>query len=108
MNYEFFAIALLIVSTLTGLVTEAVKKLRDERGMATKPNTTAGIISLVLSVALGIAYIIFTAQEFTAQAIITIIALVFLSWLCAMLGYDKVIQTLAQLGVGSRKGGDTR
>jgi ABC-type thiamine transport system substrate-binding protein len=25
------------------------------------------------------------------------VALAFLSWLCAMLGYDKVMQTLAQL-----------
>lgn len=103
MNYNIFAILLLVISTLTGLVTEAVKKLLDERGMATKPNTTAGIISLVLSVAVGVAYIIFNGEAFTSQTIIAIIALTFLSWLCAMLGYDKVMQTLTQLGIGRQR-----
>lgn len=105
MKYEIFAIMLLVISTLTGLVTEAVKKMCDERGTRTKPNTTAGVIALILSVVIGVAYIIFTGGAFTAQAIITIIALVFLSWLCAMLGYDKVVQTLTQIGLGSQKGG---
>lgn len=98
MNIEFFMFGLLVISTLTGLVTEAVKKLCDERGKRTKPNTAAGVIALILSVCVGAAYIAYTGQAFTVQTIICIIALVFLSWLCAMLGYDKVIQTLTQIG----------
>lgn len=103
MNFEFFAFALLVISTLTGLVTEALKKLTDERGAKTKPNTTAGIVALVLSILVGAAYVVFTGQAFTVQIIICIVALMFLSWLCAMLGYDKVVQTLTQLRARSGK-----
>lgn len=103
MNFEFFAFMLLVISTLTGLVTEAVKKLSGERGAATKPNTTAGFVALALAAGIGIAYVLYSGQLFTVRIILCIVALVFLSWLCAMLGYDKVIQTLAQLRTGGKK-----
>ena len=103
MNIELFSFLLLLVSLLTGLVTEAIKNMAAERGSKVKPNTTAGLVSLALSAGVGIAYVLYTGQIVTVQIIISIVALVFLSWLCAMVGYDKVIQTLAQLHIGGRK-----
>jgi hypothetical protein len=38
----------------------------------------------------------FTGIAITAQVIIMLIVLVLMSWLCAMVGYDKVIQSLNQ------------
>ncbi len=32
-----------------------------------------------------------------AQVVVHLVSLVFLSWLVAMVGYDKVIQTITQL-----------
>ena len=35
------------------------------------------------------------------RSVVYLLALVFMSWLCAMVGYDKVVQALAQLRGGS-------
>lgn len=95
-SFEIFLLGLLIVSTLTGLVTEAVKKILTEFEATYRTNTLTGIIATVLSAVVGICYVIVTGIAFTAPIIIYIVALVFLSWLCAMVGYDKVVQAVSQ------------
>ncbi|MCD8150619.1 MAG: aminopeptidase [Clostridiales bacterium] len=97
MSIEMVLFALLIVSTLVGLATEALKKVLDEYGCSYHSNTLAGAVSLVLSVVVGVAYMIITDTAFNAHMAVYLIALVFLSWLSAMLGYDKVIQTISQI-----------
>ena len=95
-NIQIFMTGLLVVSALIGLVTEAVKKILTEYNKSYHANTLAGIISLVLSTAVGVCYIVVTGSVFTAQVVVGIVTFVFMSWLCAMVGYDKVIQTIAQ------------
>lgn len=90
-SFDMFLIGLMVVSTLTGLVTEAIKKILVEHNRTYHANTLAGIVTLVLSAVLGVCYVIFTGTAFTAQIVICLIALVFMSWLCAMVGYDKVV-----------------
>ncbi len=97
MSIEIFMMLLLLISTLTGLVTEAVKVHAADYGRRIKPNTTAGIVAIVTSAGVAIAYVLFTGQIVTIKVIVSIVALVFMSWLCAMVGYDKVVQTLAQM-----------
>ena len=98
MKIDMFAFALLVVSTLTGLVVQAIKAILAETGGAMKrPNTAAGIVAIVLAVLLGVGWMIYTGTAWTAQMVLTLVALAVLSWLCAMLGYDKVMQTLAQI-----------
>jgi hypothetical protein len=94
--FEIFLLGLLIVSAFTSLVTEAVKKLLQECKVTCGANTLVAIVSAVLSTAVGIGYVVLAGITFTAQAIVCIIALIFLSWLCAMVGYDKVIQVITQ------------
>lgn len=94
---ETFLLGLLIVSTLTSLTTEGVKKLLDERKVVYSTNALAGIVAAVLSLCIGIGYVMLSEVGFTQQIIVYLIALVFLSWLCAMVGYDKVVQSIAQL-----------
>lgn len=101
-NFETFLLGLLVVSTLTGLVTEAVKKLIAERNSAYRSNTIAGLVSIALSAAIGSGYIILSGVGFTTQVVIYLIALIFMSWLCAMVGYDKVIQTITQFKVNRK------
>ena len=96
MNFEIFLFGLLITSTLTGLATEAVKTVLAERNVAYKANTLAGIVALIMSVAIGVAYVVLTETVFTSQIAVYMVAHVFMSWLCAMVGYDKVIQTISQ------------
>lgn len=93
---QVFMLGVLITSTLTGLATEAVKKILTEYGKNYYANTLAGIVSLILSLAVGIGYILTFNVSFTAQTIVCLVSLVFISWLCAMIGYDKVVQAISQ------------
>lgn len=90
-GFETYLIALMVISTLTSLATEAVKKILVEHNIKYHANTLAGIIAAVLSAAIGVGYVVVTGAAFTAQIIVCIVALVFMSWLCSMVGYDKVI-----------------
>lgn len=98
MNLEIFLLGLLIVSTLTGLVTEGLKVLFTEWGKNYKANTLAGCVAIVLAVMVGIAYSILTGLALNLHMAVYLIALVLLSWLSAMVGYDKVIQAISQFG----------
>jgi VIT1/CCC1 family predicted Fe2+/Mn2+ transporter len=97
MTLEVFLFGLLIVSAFTGLFTEGIKKLLQEKNKAYYANALAGYVAIALSVLIGVAYIILTEAAFNARMAVYLIALVLLSWLCAMVGYDKVIQTIAQI-----------
>lgn len=90
-SFEVFLMGLMVVSALTGLVTEAVKKILDEHGVKYLANTLAGIVAAALSLLVGIGYVILYSITFTAQIVVCLVALIFLSWLCSMVGYDKVI-----------------
>ena len=90
-NLEMYLVALMIISTLTSLVTEAVKKVLTELNIKYHANTLAGIVAAVLSIAVSVGYVIITGGSFTPQIIVCIIGLTFMGWLCAMVGYDKVI-----------------
>lgn len=96
MTLELFLLLLLIVSTLTGLVTEAIKKQLHERDKKYYANALAGYVSIGVSIIIGIAYVILVAAAINAQLFVYLIALVLLSWLSAMVGYDKVIQAISQ------------
>ncbi len=103
-NVEMFTLGLLVVSTLTSLVTEAIKKILSERGITYYANTLAGVVATILSAAIGIGYVVLTGAGFTIQTIICIVALVFISWLCSMVGYDKVVQAIEQLKTDGKDG----
>lgn len=95
-NLQFFMTGLVVMSAIVGLATEAVKKILAEHNVEYCANTLAGMVALVLSSLAGVAYIVVTGAAFTGPMVVGIITFVFMSWLCAMVGYDKVIQTIAQ------------
>lgn len=97
MSVEIFMMGLLLISALTGLATEALKKLLTEYKKTYHSNMLAGCVALAVSVMVGAAYIIMTSAVWNAKMAVCLIALMLLSWLCAMVGYDKVIQTITQL-----------
>lgn len=103
MSMEIFLLGLLIVSTMTGLVTEAVKNLLVEHGVNYYANTLVGIISVIVAAAVSAAYVVVSGTPVTASLIVCIIALVLMSWLCAMVGYDKVIQAISQFKTFSKE-----
>lgn len=97
MSLEFFLFLLMLTSIMTGLFTEGIKKLLDEAGKSYKSNILAGAVATVLSIAVGAGYIILMGVQINAKMAVILIALVLLSWLSAMVGYDKVMQAISQI-----------
>ena len=95
-SLEIFLLGLLIISTITGLATEGVKKILAEYNVAYRANTLAGLVALIISAAIGLGYVFLMNIDFTTQVLVCFIAEVFMGWLCAMVGYDKVIQAISQ------------
>jgi hypothetical protein len=96
-NFDTFLIGLMIVSFLTGLVTEAVKKVLTDLKVNYQSNIVAGIVAAVLGVVVSIVYMVLTGVTFSAQAVALVFILAVASWLCSMVGYDKVIQVANQI-----------
>lgn len=96
MGLEIFLFGLLITSTLTGLVTEAIKAIMTELNKKYRSNIIAGVVAAILSAAIGFGYIIATDMPFSAVLVVYYVAHIFMSWLCAMVGYDKVVQAISQ------------
>ena len=94
MTLEIFLLGLMIVSIFTGLFTEGIKKLLDEMTVKYHSNFLAGGVAVVLSTLVGAGYLILTETQINDKMAVYLIALVLLSWLASMVGYDKVIQPL--------------
>ena len=97
MTLQIFLTGLLLVSILTGLVTEAIKRILEEQKKQYYSNTLAGIVAVVIAVLVDIGYTVLNNMVFDVTWVVYLIALIGLSWLCAMDGYDKVIQALSQI-----------
>ena len=95
-SLEVFLLGVLVTSVFTGLATEAVKKILAEHDAPYRANTLAGVVALVLSTAIGFGYAVLSNLSFTGEIVVYWVALIFISWLCAMVGYDKVIQAISQ------------
>ena len=92
---ENFVTGVIAVSIATNLTTEVIKKLVGERQC--NWNVVSCIVTLVLAAGASAGYILNTGVAFTAQLIVPIVAFVYFSWLCAMLGYDKVREAFSQM-----------
>ena len=97
MSSQFLLSALAIISVLTSLTVEAIKKILDEKHKEYSSNLLAVIVAAVLTFAISVGYVLYYGIPWTIQTAITMIALVFLSFLSATVGYDKIKQLLEQL-----------
>ena len=95
MNRSFLMAALAIVSALTSLTVEALKKILSD--VKVSYNLLAAIVAVVLSLAASCGYLIYTGTAFTAQIGVVIVALMFLSFLSSTVSFDKVKQMLEQI-----------
>lgn len=91
-----FLILLSAFSVISGLVTEAVKKLVND-----KANLSYNIIALVVALVVGsfgtAIYYQLNFIEFTVNNIIYMVLMGFASGLCSMISYDKVKQAILQI-----------
>lgn len=97
MNITLFITLLASFSAITGLCTEGCKKILDEVKISYSSNIVAFIIACVVGISGTAIYYIINAIEFNAVNIVFMILMGFACSLCAMVSYDKVVQTIMQL-----------
>ena len=91
---ETFILGLTICATMSGLVTEAVKKTFAGFDKKVGSTTVAAICSTVVALAVCILYLLFAGVQVTVQVIAAIVVFVILSWIGSTVGYDKVKQAI--------------
>ena len=96
MNVTTFLILLSAFSVLSGLVTEAVKKVVND-----KANMSYNIIALIVSLIVGgvgcAIYYQLNAIPFGINNVIYMILMGLASGLCSMVGFDKIKQAVEQI-----------
>ena len=98
MSGEFLLKALALISGLTTLTVEAIKKLLNDKQVQYSSNLLAAIVAVILTLCVSVAYILYFAVPLSVQVIISVIALIYLSFLCATIGFDKIKQLIEQMG----------
>ena len=97
MPISFLTTALLIVSVITNLTVEGIKKLLDGTKVKYSSNVLAAILSVLIACAVSVIYLIMTDTVFTMKIGVEIVVLMYLGFLISTVGYDKVIQMLKQI-----------
>ena len=95
---EIFLFGLTLCATVSGLVTEAVKKTFTAFDKKVGSTALAAICSVVVALAVCVLYILYANVVVTAQVIATIVVFVILSWIGSTVGYDKVKQAIESFG----------
>ena len=97
MTVEIFLTLLAAFALITSLLTEAVKAFLADMEVTYASN----IIVLIVAVAVGgigtPVFYMWNHYEWTSLNIICIFLMMCANWLVAMVGYDKVMQAIAQL-----------
>ncbi len=97
MGFNFVFIVLFVVSVLTTLTVQGIKYILDTQNANYSSNILAVIVSVVLSVFIVFLYCLYFNKSLTTQIIVETVVLMYLSFLVATNGYDKVIQTIKQI-----------
>ena len=97
LNSAWIIAVLPVISTLTSLTVEAIKKILDGAGKKYSSNILAAVVSTVLSAAVFTCACIFTENSFSLKILVSGLATAYLGFLTATVGYDKVVQMIAQI-----------
>lgn len=99
MSMTFPSVTLLLISILTNLTVEGIKKVLNKTDAKYSSNLLAVIVSIALALAVCGAYMIVNDIAITAKIGVEITALTYVSFLIATVGYDKVMQMLGQIKI---------
>lgn len=104
MTVTVFLVILASCAAVTSLLTEGIKKFLDEQ----KVTYASNILVLIIAVAVGcgatVLYYINYQVPFTALNSVYLALMGVANWLGATLGYDKIRQTIAQIGAKEEEG----
>lgn len=97
MTVQIFIILLVFFSIITSLVTQAVKKTFDEREFNYSSNIVVLVVALIVGCVGTVIYYIMASVPWSTVNIVCIFLMAISNWLGAMVGYDKIIQTISQI-----------
>lgn len=97
MSMAFLSTALLIVSLVTNLTVEGIKKIFEGTTVKYSSNLLAVIVAVVIACAVSAGYMIMNGIVLDLKVGVQIVILIYLSFLVSTLGYDKVVQMLNQI-----------
>lgn len=97
MTVQTFVMLLTVFSTVTSLITEALKKFLDSLKY-TYPSNLVVLISALLTGGIGTTiFYVLNGTEFTFENIVYIAVMIVANWIGSMVGYDKVSQLIQQI-----------
>lgn len=99
MTVESFLILLAILSTVTSLATEGVKKFLDEMKFKYASNVLVLAVAVFVGSVGTAVFYLFNDYAWTSLNIIVMFLMMVANWLGAMFGYDKVKQTILQMTI---------
>lgn len=97
MTLQIFLLILAVCSTITALVTEAVKKTLDSMKVKYASNIIALVVAIIVGAVVVAMYYVSNAIAFTRMNVVYIVIMAVANWVCSMVGYDKVKQAITQL-----------
>lgn len=98
MTVTVFLIVLTVCAAATSLLTEGIKKLLDGIGKTYASNILVLAVSVIVGCGATALYYVNYGVPFTALNSVYLALMGVANWLGATLGYDKVRQTIAQIG----------
>ena len=97
MPISYMTTGLLIVSVVTNLTVEGIKKLLNETSIKYSSNVLAAVVSVLLACAISVCYLIMTDTAFILKIGVEVVVLMYLGFLVSTVGYDKVVQMIMQI-----------
>ena len=88
---------LTLISILTTTTTEAVKKILDQTKKKYSTNIIAAIVAALMSGVVEFYPLLNSGAKIGTNSLYEFIALIFLSFIGATLGYDKAVQLIRQM-----------
>ena len=97
MTLVFPAATLLLISIVTNLTVESVKKLLNRNDAAYSSNILAVSVSVIVAIVICSVYLVMNDIAFSTKIGVEMFVMTYLSFLTATVGYDKVMQTIEQI-----------
>ena len=98
MTVTVFLIILTACAAITSLLTEGIKKFLDEQKVTYASNVLVLIIAVIVGCGATVLYYVNCQIPFNALNSVYLALMGLANWLGATIGYDKVRQTIAQIG----------
>ena len=99
MSIALFTILITILSSVSALLTEALKKAYDNAGKKYSSNTLALINAIVVGCGGTAIIYLLLGIAFSITNVVCLLLMGIVVWIGSMIGYDKVKQLIEQLSI---------